>query len=305
MFHDKTLMRRTIEMLLTVALLLSSGLSEVSAAGFALLESYPAQGQVVTAADLVDKRIYLKFNHPVDRSYIGLVRLLDSTESSICQLNVCGAVHFEENDTKVVWQPRDPANLFQPGKFFQIHIGDPLPSPAPIPFAQALLRDTSGNTLPVTYIDFSLDKCQPTASLTLTSNNVLTVFCYSGLRPVYTSGRGYGIKLTAGVSNPSCGLGLTVEGKVWLRLPDGSLMSLLDPFTTAHVSPGDGISVDLLDYTFVGSEPVGHYEFGFRLVNPVTGENYSAATTGFSFGVCPTLGQVRPLLDNGTATHSG
>lgn len=272
-----------------VVLLVLSHVSEVGADGFALLESYPAQGQIVTTSDLVGRPIYLKFSHPVDRSYIGLVRLFDKSGYNICQLNVCGVVNLEEKDTKLIWHPRDPADLFQSGKFFEIHIGDPMPSPAPVLSSQALFRDIFGNTLPVTYIDFSVDECQPIASLKITENDVRSLLCNSGLRLSYASGPGYAIQLTAGVSNPSCGLGLTVEGKVWLTLPDGSLMSVLDPFTTVHLRPGDNISVDLLSYTFVGSEPAGNYELGFRLLNPVTGDTYSAATTGFSFGVCPLL----------------
>lgn len=283
-------MKIAFEILLLVVLLLLFQMSEVCANDFALLESYPAQGQIVKASDLVNNPIYLKFNHPVDRSYIGLVKLVDKTANSICQLNICGIVNLEDNnDTKLIWYPQGTAYLFQPGKLFEIQIGDSNPSVPPIPYSQELFKDTFGNTLPVTYIDFSVDKCQPIASLMVTDNNVRTVVCSSGLFDVYTSESGYAVKLTAGISNPSCGVALTVEGKVWLELPDGSLLSFFDPFTTVQLSPGDNFSVDLLNYTFVGSEPLGNYKFGFRLLNPVTGDNYSTGTTSFSFGVCPLI----------------
>jgi len=268
-----------------VVLLVLSRVSDVRADGFVLLESYPAPGQVVTAADLVDNRIYLKFNHPVDRSSVYLLAIISRSENFRCQLTVCGAVHFEEDDTKVVWQP-ESFFRFGPGYFFEIRTGSPDdPATSPLPPVQRLLRDTSGNFLAPTSIDFSVDACQPVGTLKVTERNAATIHCNSSLFP-YTNGPGYGIKLTATVSNPSCGSRLTVEGKVWLRLPDGALMSILDPFTTAHLSPGDEISLDLLDHTFVGGEPVGHYEFGLRLVNAVTGDNYSKATSNVVFGQC-------------------
>jgi hypothetical protein len=279
-------MNRAREILLLAVLLLLSHLSEVRADGFALLNSYPAHGQVLATSSLVNNPIYLKFNHPVDRSYLGVVRLLDKTGNSICQLNTCGVVNLAENDTKLIWYPNGPAELFQPGKFFEIHIGEPNPTVPPVPFAPVLLRDVFGNTLAATYIDFSVDKCQPMASLKITDNNVRTLRCTGGLVDSDAPGRGYAINLTADISNPSCGSGLAVEGKVWLRLPDGSLMSVVDPFTTVRLSPGDTFSVDLLNYTFVGDEPAGNYQFSFRLLNPVTGDIHSAATTGLSFGVC-------------------
>jgi hypothetical protein len=284
-------MRTACELLLLAFLLLVSHLSEVRADGFALLESHPAHGQVVTTADLRDNPVFLKFNHPVDRSWqnLGLVRILDKTGHSLCQFNICGVIHLEEDDTKLIWHPQFPPDLFQPGKFFEIHIGDPNPSPVPVPPSPALFRDVSGNTLAVTNIDFSLDPCQPIAGLKVTDNNVQTLLCSGGLLPYYAAGSGYGITLRAQISNPICGSTRTVEGKVWLKPPDGSLMSVFDPFTTVSLAPGDDVSVEVLHYTFVGNEPGGNYEFGFRLLNPVTGDNYSAAATGFSFGVCPYL----------------
>lgn len=276
-------MERGFAIALLIAPLLVFGSSEVHADAFALLDSYPAQGQIVTASDLFNNPVYLKFNHPVDRSYIQRVRLLDKIGNFFCQLNICGFVTFEENDTKVIWHPQMPGSLFQPGAFFEIHIGilDP-------PFGPYLFRDTFGNTLPVTYIDFGVDKCQPLGSLKLTDNGVRTILCNSGgIPPFYVGGSGYAIRVTAEISNPSCGAGLTVEGKLWLQLPDGSLMSVVDPFTTVPLGPGKNVSVDLLNYAFVGTEPVGSYGFGLRLLNPVNGDTYSTATTGFSFGVCP------------------
>lgn len=276
-------MKRGGEIAWLIALFLVLRPADAHADGFALLESYPARGQTVTAAELFDHPIYLKFNHPVDRAYIQRVRLLDKNGNFFCQWNVCGFVTFEENDTKVIWHPQMPGHLFQPGAFFEIHIGIQDP-----PFGPYLFSDTSGNTLPVTYIDFSVDRCQPRGSLKLTDNGVRTILCNSGgIPPFYVGGSGYAVRVTAEISNPSCGVGLTVEGKLWLRLPDGSLTSVVDPFTTVPLSPGKTISVDLLNHAFVGTEPVGGYGLGLRLLNPVNGDTYSTTTTGFSFGACP------------------
>ena len=282
-------MNRAREILLLTVLLLFSHLPEARADAFALLNSHPAHGQVLTTSDLVNNPIYLKFNHPVERSSLRVVRLLDKTGKSICQFSTCGVVNLEENDTKLIWHPNGPAELFQPSKFFEIHIGDPNPSVPPIPFGPVLFRDIFGNTLAATYIDFSVDKCQPMASLRIIDNDVRTLRCTGGLFDFYAPGRGYAINLTAQLSNPRCGSDLVVEEKAWVRLPDGSLMSVFDLFTTVRLSPGETLPVDVITHTFVGDEPAGIYQFGFRLLNPVTGDLYSEATTGFSFGVCPFL----------------
>jgi hypothetical protein len=277
------MMKRGFEIALLTGLFLVLPSAAAYADGFALLESYPAAGQTVTASDLFDHPICLKFNHPVDRSYIQRLRLLDKSGNFFCQLNVCGFVTYEENDTKVIWHPQTPGRLFQPGAFFEIHIGIQDP-----PFGPYLFRDTSGNTVPVTYIDFGVDKCQPLGSVKVTDNGVRTILCNSGgIPPFYVGGSGYAVRVTAEISNPSCGIDLTVEGKLWLQLPDGSSRSVVDPFTTVPLSPGKTVSVDLLNHAFVGTEPVGGYELGFRLLNPVNGDTYSTATTGFSFGACP------------------
>lgn len=264
--------------------------TEVQADDFILLESYPAQGQIVKPSELVNNPFYLKFNHPVNRSYQGLIRFLDKSGNSICQLNSCGVVNFEENDTKLIWYPYQAAYLFQPGQSFEIQIGDQNPSVPPVPYSAVLLMDTSGNGLPITYIDFNVDKCQPTASLKVTDNNLITCWCDSPLGfDCHSNLSGYAITLTAGLTNPSCGPNLSVEGRVWLQLPDGSLLSLFDPPAVVPLIPADSLSGDLLNYTFYGSEPTGSYTFYFRLLNPVTGDFYSTATTGFTFGVCPAM----------------
>lgn len=261
-------------------------LSEVRADDFALVGSYPAQGQTVKTSDLFNNPVYLKFNNPVDRTFEGLIRLYDKSGYGICQLNICGFVEYAENDTKLIWHPQNPASLFEPGKYFEIQIGDPDPAVCPLPplpCSPVLFRDISGNALPLTYVDFSVDSCQPTASVQLTGDNSVVVcpncinFCADSS---YVTGDT--IKLTVGITNPSCGPNVEVEGKVWVELPSGSLLSLYDPHATRKVSPGDNFSIDLVTHTFIGNEPPGNYKVGLRLMNPVTGDYYSTAFGSFN-----------------------
>lgn len=284
------MVKKSFEIASIFIVLLFCQLTEVRADDFILLESYPAQGQIVKPSDLVNNPIYLKFNHPVNRYYQGVIRLLDKTSKSSGQINMGGVVNFENNDTKLIWYPDQAASLFQPGYSFEIQIGDQNPDVPPVPYAPVLLMDTSGNGLPVTYIDFSVDKCQPIASLKVTDNNLITCWCDSPLGfDCHGNLSGYAITLTAGLTNPSCGSSLSVEGRVWLQLPDSSLLSLFDPPAVVPLIPGDSFSGDLLSYTFNGSEPTGGYTFYFRLLNSITGDFYSTATTGFTFGVCPAI----------------
>jgi hypothetical protein len=248
--------------------------SEAHADDFLLLNSYPTQGQILEPSDLVTNPVYLKFSHPVDHISAQGIRFLDKNTNDNCQLNQCGIIEFAENDTKLIWHPNGPGFLFQPGGYFEIQIG---------------VTDTSGNRLPMTYIDFSIDKCQPTASLTVTYNNWKNCVCGSLGFNCHFDGSGNGITLTGGLTNPGCGANIAVDVKGWLELPDGSLLPLFNPHTTVQLTPGDSISGDLLSYTFLGSEPVGNYNFFLRLVNPLTGDLYSTTTTRVPFGVCPAI----------------
>ncbi len=270
-------MRKNSAIVLIIIALSFFQTAEVRADNFALVESYPAPGQTVKTSDLINNPIYVKFNNPVDRTTEGLIRLYDKSAISICQWSVCGWIEHAENDTKLIWHPQDPISLFEPGKYFEIQIGDPDSLP--------MLKDTSGNGLPLSYIDFNIDSCQPTASVQLSGNS--STICPHCLPPFIfcmddSFVTGDTIKLTVGLTNPSCGSNLEVEGKVWAELPDGSFLSLLDPHTTGQLSPGDTLSVDLVNYTFTGNEPPGNYKVGFRLMNPVTGDYYSTAFRSFN-----------------------
>jgi hypothetical protein len=272
--------------ILLVAFLLIGRPSTAAAVDFTLLGSYPANGQTVGTSGLFDNAIYLKFNNPVDRTLEGLIMLHDKSGYDICQLDICGLVEYAENGTEIIWHPlpQYSATLFQPGKYLTIRIGDPDPSPCPHPpCPPVLLRDTSGNAMPVTYIDFNIDSCQPTASLQLTGNNTVVVcpHCINMCADdSYVTGDT--IKLTVGITNPACGPNVEVEGKVWVDLPGGPL-SLYDPHATRRLSPGESFSVDLVTHTFSGNEPPGQYIVNFRIMNAVTGDYYSKASGSFNF----------------------
>jgi hypothetical protein len=251
---------------------------------FFLLENYPLHGQVIKISDLHDNAISFKFSRPVDRSAEGLLRLSDKTANSICQLNICGIVKYEENDTKLIWIPDDPAALFLPGKSFEIQIGDPNPAVCPVPplpCSPVLFRDVSKNTLPMTYIDFEIDKCQPTAYLQLSGNTPLYCpdcinFC---LDDAFVPGDT--ISVNIGIKNPECGSAVGLEAKVWVELPDGSLLSLSDPHATIQVKSGEVFSADIFHHKFLGYEPMGRYKVGFRILNPASGDFYSTGVDSF------------------------
>lgn len=267
---------RHFHIILLVALLLPLvQFSDVHADSFVLLGSYPAQGQTVEPSDLVNNAVYLKFNHPLNRSSEGAAKFLDKNVNSICQFDLCGIVEYAENDTEMIWHPNNPGFLFQPGSFFELQLDG--------------LEDTSGNSLPATYIDFSVDKCQPTANLNILYSNWKYCVCDPLGLDCHFNGTGNTFTLVGGIANPSCSKSTEVEVKCWVELPDGSLLSVFDPQTTVQVMPKDSISGNLFSYTFQGSEPIGNYKFFLRLVNPLTGDLYSTSTATVSFGVCPAM----------------
>jgi len=94
-----------------------------------LIESFPADNQPISGDDV--KKIYLKFNKPIDfdsTMYIGNYYV---RRNSFCQWNICGWIQMDENDTKLIWHvsERELADLERYGPqevdyhTFEIHIG--------------------------------------------------------------------------------------------------------------------------------------------------------------------------------------
>jgi len=63
----------------------------------------------------------------------------------------------------------------------------------------------------------------------------------------------------------------TVDVKIWVQFPTSELISLINmPMVTI---PGNAnIKKRLLDYVLTGSEPLGTYQFGGRLLSPINGD---------------------------------
>jgi hypothetical protein len=259
-----------------------------SSAAFVLIDSNPTNDQTVKLPDLLDRGFYLKFNNPVDRAYeqyIG-IQLLGEGRFS-CQWNICGWVEYAENDTKVIWHPSESFinSYFKAGEHFEIDLGiSDLGS-------SYTLKDTQGNSLVVTRIDFSMDACQPSVNVQVSGDP--HGICYEGLMSFGYFIPGDTINVTLALTNPTCGQQITLEGKAWVKLPDGSFISLVAPNTIYQMAPGDTLSINAvqysfnaLQYTFSGQEPPGSYEIGVRILDPISGSQYDTKTTGFSFGSC-------------------
>jgi len=95
--------------------------------------------------------------------------------------------------------------------------------------------------------------CQPTIDIVLNSNNRLT-----GDKVVINAH----IK-GASSSNSSCEQ-TKVEQKVWVKLPNNTVIPLIDPFTVLTLLPFDSIETKIFEYVFSGAEPIGAYEIGGR-----------------------------------------
>jgi len=124
-------------------------------------------------------------------------------------------------------------------------------------------------TLTQYYDNFSLnlvgiENCQPSIDIKLNSNNRVT-----GDKVVINAQ----IK-GSGSSDSSCKQ-TQVEQKVWVKLPDDSVIPLIDPFTVLTLLPGDDIDTKIFEYTFSGAEPIGSYEIGGRLLHPFSGDAIS------------------------------
>jgi hypothetical protein len=117
---------------------------------FKLIESFPSDNQRITTQDV--KKIYLKFNNPVDKSTVPYIGNYYVQKNSFCQWNICGWIQFVENDTKLIWHvnEKDLNNKDYYGPLdidyqrFEIHIGrEP---------DEWRVKDIYGNELPRTVI---------------------------------------------------------------------------------------------------------------------------------------------------------
>jgi hypothetical protein len=106
--------------------------------------------------------------------------------------------------------------------------------------------------------------CHPSIDIVLNSNNRVT---------------GDKVVVNAHIKGPaspdsSCEPTKVVE-TVWVELPDGFVISLIQPFTALTLLPGDNIETKIFEYTFNGNEPLGSYEIGGSFLHPLSGKNIS------------------------------
>ena len=66
-----------------------------------LIDSFPRDNEPITTDDI--KRIFLKFNKPVDKETEGLIGNYYIKPNSWCQWNIGGWIQYAEDDTKLIW----------------------------------------------------------------------------------------------------------------------------------------------------------------------------------------------------------
>jgi len=113
-------------------------------------------------------------------------------------------------------------------------------------------------------LNYSTETCIPSIEIDLNSNNRVT-----GDKVVVNAH----IKGAKG-SVSSCEQTQVVE-TVWVKLPNDSVIPLIDPYTVLTLLPGDDIETNIFEYTFSGAEPIGSYEIGGRLLHPFSGDAIS------------------------------
>lgn len=115
-----------------------------------LIDSFPKDNDIITTEDV--KRIFLKFNKPINRETEGLIGNYFVKSNSYCQWNIGGWIEYSEDDTKLIWHVREgglqnkdeygPMDIDYPT--FEIRIGHPP--------ANQRVTATDGSRLPRTII---------------------------------------------------------------------------------------------------------------------------------------------------------
>ncbi|MEW6608066.1 MAG: hypothetical protein AB1414_11560 [bacterium] len=73
-----------------------------------------------------------------------------------------------------------------------------------------------------------------------------------------------------------------MDAKVCIKLPTGDYISLINMYNITIPAGGIG-PLNLLTYTFTGSEPAGLYEVLGRLLHPITGDHLTTDIETFTF----------------------
>ena len=115
-----------------------------------LIDSFPKDNEAITTEDI--KKIYLKFNKPIDRNTEGYIQNYFIRAHSRCQWNIGGWIQYDEGDTKLIWHVHErtlqnqnqygPTDIDYPT--FEIRIG--------FPEKDSRLKATDSSKLPETVI---------------------------------------------------------------------------------------------------------------------------------------------------------
>jgi len=76
---------------------------------------------------------------------------------------------------------------------------------------------------------------------------------------------------------------VAIEAKVWVEYPNGEVSSALDPCSMFTIEPEIDEEFLIYEYTFTGIEAPGDYEVFARLIDPVTGEEFSLDSESLYF----------------------
>jgi len=76
---------------------------------------------------------------------------------------------------------------------------------------------------------------------------------------------------------------VSIETKLWAEDPSGAVYSLLNPCSIFTLAPETDETVTVFEYVFSGREGPGDYQIFVRLINPITGEEYSLNSILYHF----------------------
>lgn len=98
-----------------------------------------------------------------------------------------------------------------------------------------------------------------------------------------TAAYGSGSTLTVGGRITNTGFPVTAHAEVWIGMPGGGVLPILDARDLAIPTNwnGDFFNGPIFTHLFSGTEPTGTYVVGLRLVEKVTGETLAVTTRTF------------------------
>ncbi|MFH1562495.1 MAG: outer membrane lipoprotein-sorting protein [Nitrospirota bacterium] len=93
---------------------------------------------------------------------------------------------------------------------------------------------------------------------------------------------------------------VNAEVKSWIELPATDLISIIN-LSSFAIPANASVTTKIMEYTFIGSEPEGKYNFGGRFLNPISGEHISTDIQPFLVDF-PKVSAGKSLIDYQTFT---